>query len=63
MKRALQGLLKAAEFISESLPMWLYIAGIATVYAGVSAFSEAVGSIVLGVMLIATAFLFGSGDD
>jgi len=63
MKRALQGLLKAAELISESLPMWLYIAGIATIYAGVSAFSEAVGNIVLGVMLIATAFLFGSGDD
>jgi hypothetical protein len=63
MKRALQGLLKAAELISNSIPLWLYIAGIASIYAGVAEFSEAVGSIVLGVMLIATAFLFGSGDN
>lgn len=63
MKRALQGFLKAAELISESMPMWLYIIGIASIYAGVAEFSEAVGSIVLGVMLIVSAFLFGSGDD
>lgn len=63
MKRALQGFFKAAELISESMPMWLYIIGIASIYAGVAEFSKAVGSIVLGVMLIVSAFIFGSGDD